>query len=255
MNLNHKIFGDGPPLIILHGLFGMLDNWQTLARRWAEQYTVILVDQRNHGRSPHTEEHTYPLMANDLMEFMGFKGIYEANIMGHSMGGKTAMQFAQYHPEMVNKLIVVDIAPKIYQAGHNVIFEALTRFPLQEINDRKAADAWLAKRIPEASVRQFLLKNLTRDKTTGGYRWKMNLPVLQDHYQDVLLNIEEGDVFEEPALFIRGDRSHYVQDEDILTILDLFLNARVETIADAGHWVHAEQPEILFQLVSDFLAE
>ena len=254
MDLNHKIFGEGPPLIIMHGLFGMLDNWQTLGKRWAEDYTVILVDLRNHGRSPHTEVHDYPSMATDLMEFMGRKGLYQAHILGHSMGGKTAMQVALHYPDFVDKLIVVDIAPKSYQGGHEIILEALQELNLSTVTERDEADAALQARIDSYGIRQFLLKNLSRKKN-GGYRWKMNLPVLVDHYEDVLANIEDGEAFEGPALFVRGDRSRYVPDEDIPEILDLFPFARVETITEAGHWVHAEQPDALFETVSAFLAE
>jgi esterase len=252
MDLKHKVFGHGPPLIILHGLFGTLDNWQTLARRWAEDFTVLIVDQRNHGRSPHSEAHTYPLMAQDLQTFMQRNGLPMAHILGHSMGGKTAMQFALHHPDMIDKLVVVDMAPKAYPGGHTTILKALNALDLTTLEERQQADAQLALSIPEKSVRQFLLKNLTRNPK-GGYRWKINLPVLTRHYPDMIVNIDLDDVLEKPTLFVRGDRSDYVEDEDILTILDYFPLARLETISPAGHWVHAEQPDKLYQVVRDFL--
>jgi pimeloyl-ACP methyl ester carboxylesterase len=252
MELKHKVFGHGPPLIILHGLFGTLDNWQTLAKRWATEFTVLIVDQRNHGRSPHSDAHTYPLMAQDLQEFMQRNGLPMAHILGHSMGGKTAMQFALHHPDMIDKLVVVDMAPKAYPGGHTTILKALNALDLHTLEDRQQADAQLTLSIPQKGVRQFLLKNLTRSPE-GGYRWKINLPVLTNHYSDMIRNIDLDDVLEKPTLFIRGDRSDYVEDEDILTILDYFPLARLETISPAGHWVHAEQPDKLYQIVRDFL--
>lgn len=252
MQLNYKLFGQGPPLIILHGFMGMLDNWQTLGRRWAEHYTVLLIDQRNHGRSPHTAEHSYTAMAEDLHEFMTQNGLYQAHILGHSMGGKTAMQFALQYPDMVNKLVVVDIAPKTYPGGHETIIEALNSFSPADIIERSEADDALAKYIDERGIRQFLLKNLSR-RPEGGYRWKMNLPTLTQDYPNILLNVELDDVLEQPSLFVRGGNSSYVQDDDMLTILDHFPQASLETITHAGHWVHAEQPKILQGIVSDFL--
>ncbi|MEM1215193.1 MAG: alpha/beta fold hydrolase [Bacteroidota bacterium] len=254
MELNFKTFGQGPPLVILHGLFGTLDNWQTLAKRWATDYTVVLVDQRNHGRSPHLPVHDYPRMAEDLKAFLDRNWMYKVHLLGHSMGGKTAMQFALQHPEMVEKLVVVDITPKAYTGGHEVILEALRTLPIDEVTDRKMADAFLAQNIAEVGIRQFLLKNLMREKT-GGYRWKMNLPVLLEYYPAILANIDSEETFDEPTLFIRGARSHYVQDSDWSGVLAYFPTAQLATVAAAGHWVHAEQPGKLFDLVAAFLAE
>lgn len=252
MQLNYKSFGQGPPLIILHGLFGTLDNWQTLAKRWAEHYTVFIIDQRNHGRSPHLDEHNYQLMAEDLHDFMNANWMYEANILGHSMGGKTAMQFAMLYPDMVDKLVVVDIAPKAYVGGHETILEALETLPLNDLENRKAADAFLAQKIDNFGVRQFLLKNLTREKT-GAYRWKMNLAVLIENYQAILSNIATEDTFDGECLFVRGQKSAYIKDEDFDLIHRTFPQAQIATIANAGHWVHAEQPQALFEEVSRFL--
>ncbi len=254
MQLNHKTFGQGPPLLILHGLFGTLDNWQTLGKRWAEHYTVVLIDQRNHGRSPHLDAHSYPLMAEDLKAFMEANWMYEATLLGHSMGGKTVMQLATTYPDMVEKMVVVDIGPKSYPGGHELIIQALNDLPLAKINDRKEADAFLAERIDDFGVRQFLLKNLTREKS-GGYRWKMNLPVLTRDYEAILQNVEAEEIYDGPSLFVRGGKSNYVQDEDLTTIHEHFPAANLVTIPNAGHWVHAEQPQALFDVVSSFLAE
>ena len=186
MELNHKTFGQGEPLVILHGLFGTLDNWQTMARRFAENYTVILVDQRNHGRSPHLPGHSYELLANDLKEFLEANWIYEANILGHSMGGKTAMQFAMDFPDMVEKLVVVDMGIKEYPAGHNEIFEALFSLDVSKLESRSVAQKHLVSKINNLGVVQFLMKNLSRKKE-GGFQWKMNLQALYENYEKILL--------------------------------------------------------------------
>lgn len=253
MELNYKSFGQGDPIVILHGLFGTLDNWQTIAKTLAEHFTVYIVDQRNHGRSPHFETMNYTLMADDLREFMENNWMFKAHILGHSMGGKTAMQFAADHPEMVEKLIVVDIGPQTYPDGHQTIFEALFALDLSQIESRKDADEFLASRITDFGVRQFLLKNLTKDKESGGYRWKMNLPVLHERYQDILTEIELSPPFHKDTLFVRGGRSNYVRDEDIPGIMAKFPNAQVKTIAEAGHWVHAEAADEFVQVIMDWL--
>lgn len=254
MQLNYKSFGQGEPIIILHGLFGTLDNWQTIAKQLAESHSVFIIDQRNHGRSPHTEEHTYQAMADDLHEFMTSHWMYGATVIGHSMGGKTAMQFALSYPDMVDKLVVVDIAPVAYEGGHQAIFEALFDLKVDTVESRSAADDFLKSRIPEYCTRQFLLKNLTREKT-GGFKWKMNLEVLHEHYQDILGAIESDHAFENPTLFIRGGTSDYIKDEYWSEILDLFPFAQLETVENAGHWVHAAAPEELLTIVRKFLDE
>jgi len=252
MNLNYKEYGQGDPIIILHGLFGTLDNWQTIARKLAKNYSVFLIDQRNHGRSSHTDAIDYPLMAADLHEFMLEMGMYQAHIIGHSMGGKTAMQFALEYPDMVDKLVIVDITPKAYVGGHQTIFEALFSLDLDKLKNRKEADAILSERIDEFGVRQFLLKNLTREKE-GTYKWKMNLPVIHKHYEDILAAIESDYPFEKSTLFIKGEKSNYITEEDIPLIQSLFPEAKLETVEDAGHWVHAEKPKELLEMVTNFL--
>lgn len=248
MRLHYKSFGQGDPIVILHGLFGTLDNWQTIAKQLAEQYTVYIVDQRNHGRSPHLDEMNYHLMAEDLKTFMESQWMYKAHIVGHSMGGKTAMQFALEYPEMVDTLVVIDIAPKTYVDGHSSIFEALMSIDLNRLESRNQAEDELRKRIPDYGVRQFLLKNLTRSKS-GGFIWKMNLPVLHKHYSDILQATTGDMAFEGRTLFIRGSRSDYILPEDEPNILSLFPNARIETVRNAGHWVHAEAPAALLALL------
>ncbi len=254
LELNYKSFGQGDPVIILHGLFGTLDNWQTLARKLGEQFTVYLVDQRNHGRSPHDPEHTYTALAEDLHHFMESHWMFKAHIIGHSMGGKTAMTFAKLYPDMVDKLVVVDIAPKAYAGGHEEIFRALQSVDLPNISARSDADEQLQQRIPEKSIRQFLLKNLSRDKD-GGYRWKMNLAALWDHYKDVLQMPLAGHPFEGDTLFIRGEKSNYILDEDQPLLANEFPGSQLKTIPGAGHWVHAEAPGQLLGLLEQFLSQ
>lgn len=252
MELNYKSLGQGEPLLILHGLFGTLDNWQTLAKSWAEDYLVYLIDLRNHGRSPHVDSLNYPAMAEDLSEFMEQNWIHKAHVLGHSMGGKVAMELALTYPDLVDKLIVVDIAPRPYAPGHDDVFAALFAVDLQKLESRQEAEAILEKYLDEWGVRQFLLKNLSRTKE-GAYEWKMNLPVIHRDYARILESPTESDPFEGPTLFIRGEKSRYVKDEDMLRIQELFPRSTLNTVPDTGHWVHADQPEVLKKLVVDFL--
>lgn len=253
LELNYKSFGEGFPVVILHGLFGTLDNWQTIARKLADQYAVYILDQRDHGRSPHTDIIDYPHLAYDLQAFLESNWIYKAHIIGHSMGGKTAMRFALDYPDRVEKLVIVDIAPKAYPGGHETIFDALLGLPLNDIKSRQDAEAYLESRVPEWGVRQFLLKNLTRN-AEGDFAWKMNLSLIHQHYNDILAGIESATPFEGPTWFIRGARSNYITDADWPQITRLFPAAQLITIADAGHWVHAEQPERLLEVVEGALA-
>lgn len=252
MELNYKEFGQGEPLIILHGLFGTSDNWQTLAKQFAENYTVFILDLRNHGRSPHEDEFNYKVMAEDLKEFMESHWIYEARVIGHSMGGKTAMQFALDYPDMVEKLVVVDIANQKYEGGHESIFNALLSLDLNKIENRKMADDFLKNQIEDFGVRQFLLKNLTRNKE-GQYEWKMNLPIIYKNYQAILNKIEGDEPFENATLFIKGGLSKYITDDNFTTTQQLFLNAKLKKIENVGHWVHAEAPKELLQVIEEFL--
>lgn len=251
MNLNFKEFGQGDPIIILHGLFGMLDNWQTLAKQFAENYSVYILDQRNHGKSPHAEQFDYPTLATDLQEFMEQNWIYKAHLIGHSMGGKTVMQFAVDYPDLVDKLVVVDAAPVKYEGNHYDIFDALLSLDLSKNESRSEIDEALSAKIPEFGVRQFLLKNLKRQKE--GYQFKMNLEAIYKNYDNILAGIESGDSFDGDTLFIRGGKSNYVLENHHQAIFDLFPNAKIETVEGAGHWVHADKPKELLELVLNFL--
>jgi esterase len=254
VELNYKSFGQGEPVIILHGLFGTLDNWQTIAKALADDYLVFIVDQRNHGRSPHLDDMSYPLLAEDLRDFMESHWMFRAHIIGHSMGGKTAMQFALHYPDMVDKLAVIDMAPKTYPGGHETIIQALLDLDIDRVENRQDAEAFLARRIETPAVLQFLLKNITRNHG-GRYSWKMNLPAIHRNYAAILQAVEADTPYDGPALFLRGSRSDYVLPQDEPGIKSLFPKARIETVEDAGHWVHAEAPDLVIEKLRGFLKE
>jgi len=250
--LHYKTFGTGPHLVILHGLFGMLDNWQTLARKWGQTHTVTLFDLRNHGRSFHATEMSYALMAEDVATTLEALSIDRCCLLGHSMGGKVAMQTALTYPDLVEKLIVADITPRRYRPGHNDVFAALEAFDPKMVTDRKIAAELMSTYVSSRAVQLFLLKNLARDG--GSYKWRMNLPAIRAAYDHLIGGVgRAGDTFTGPALFVRGAKSGYVQDDDLPLIEELFPRATLATIVGAGHWLHAERPEELLALVNDFI--
>lgn len=252
MTLNYKTYGTGDPIIILHGLFGMLDNWQTIAKALAETHMVYLIDQRNHGKSPHVDSHSYEEMAEDLLSFMESNWIYEATIIGHSMGGKTAMQFALNYPDFAERLIVVDIAPGQAKRGHDDVFDALFSLDLDKVENRKEAEAVLSEKMEDQGVRQFLLKNLSRKKE-GGYRWKMNLPVLHQQYENILKPILGSEAYEKDTLFIKGGRSKYISEASEEEMKALFPHYVIKTVEKSGHWVHAEAPNETIEIIRSFI--
>jgi pimeloyl-ACP methyl ester carboxylesterase len=251
--LNHKIFGQGDPIIILHGLFGMLDNWQTIAKKLAKEYMVVLVDQRDHGKSAHTEEFNYQLLAEDLREFMEENWMHEAHIIGHSMGGKTAMQFAMENSDMIEKLIIVDIGPKAYPARHDTIFKALREVEIDKVKTREEVEDSISKYIDDKGVRLFLMKNLQRKKE-GGFRWKMNLELLYKEYPNIIDTIKSDGTVDVETLFIYGSKSNYIVPSEIEDIKKIFPQSTFEQV-DAGHWIHAEKPEEMLELVYRFLKD
>lgn len=253
MRLHFEVHGNGPPLFILHGLFGSLENWRTMARRFSTKFQVYSIDQRNHGQSPHSAEMTYELMAEDLAELVRATKLQRVNVLGHSMGGKTAMQFALSHPEAVERLVVVDIAPKLYPPYHREIIEALLAVDISKVRNRTDLDAALAGRIPEAGVRRFLVKD-AKEKD-GSFHWQMNVHGIARGYDNLALPPSGETPFTGPTLFLRGEKSDYVTDEDGAGIRRLFPNARIETVLGASHWVHVEKPEPFFRIVRDFLLE
>lgn len=253
MQLNHKQHSDrGAPLLILHGLFGSLSNWNWHARKWSEHFTVYALDLRNHGNSPHADSMTYPEMAADVLQFLDDHGIDSCHLLGHSMGGKVAMQLAMEQPSRVRSLMVADIAPVAYEAGeHDSIFAGLAAIDPARISTRQEADAALVDQVEDEQVRLFLLSNLQRHGT-GGYEWRINLPALEACYEDLRAGLEEGR-YEGPVLFLKGDKSAYVKDEHRDVILSRFPRAQVRVLMQAGHWLHAEKPESFNRLVTEFI--
>lgn len=244
--------GSGHPLIILHGLFGMLDNWLTIGKRLSADFEVIIADQRNHGRSPHNKEMDYHLMADDVHELIEEVGIGKSHILGHSMGGKTAMQLAFDHPGLIEKLVVVDILPSRYPGSHDVLFESMCKLKPEEIKSRQEAETLLSEDIHDIAIRQFLLKNLKRNDK-GQFGWKMNLSAIRNNYNALLGEIEFNWPFNGKALMIKGALSPYVPENRIPDLYEYFPNIDIVTIQDAGHWVHAEQPELFLKSVQSFL--
>jgi len=252
MQLYFKESGQGRAVILLHGLFGSSDNWHHIALKLAEEFHVFSVDQRNHGQSPHNGEMNFPVMAGDVNEFMMARGLETAVVIGHSMGGKTAMQFALQFPARVEKLIVSDMAPRAYAPAHEKIFAALLALDLKSFSARQQIEDALAPEIPNLVLRRFLLKNLGRN-STGEFFWKINLRSLAENYPQLGEPISAVAPFAKPALFIRGGKSNYLKAEDEALIRELFPQAQIETLAEASHWVHADQPDEFLRLVQAFL--
>lgn len=251
LNLHYQSFGEGEPLIILHGLLGTLDNWQSCARILSHTYHVITVDQRNHGHSPHSDEFSYEAMTLDLLQLIDTLKLDDVLLMGHSMGGKTAMKFAQNYPDYVKKLIVVDIGPKAYPFHHQIIFEGISAIDFNKVKSRGEVEEILKLYIPNTAERQFILKNLYW-KNKGELAWRFNLDAINSQIDIIGKNINDG-MFEKPSLFIKGELSSYIQNSDIESIKIIFPLAKFLTIPNAGHWVHAAQPELFTSAVKDFL--
>jgi len=261
VELNHRISGQGEPLILLHGLFGSLENLGGIARRLEDNWQIHALDERNHGSSPHSDEMNYPAMAADIIAYMDAQGLGQATILGHSMGGKVAMQVALSYPQRVKAIIVADIAPVTYHPRHDDILEGMKSLDLNGVKSRKQADERLAEFVEIPGVRQFLLKNLERipaeEQTDSDiiFRWRLNLPVIDAHYQN-LADAPEGDgPFEGPVLFIKGADSAYIQEKHQDTIRRLFPNAELKIIEGAGHWLHAEKADTFATLCRRFLEQ
>lgn len=253
MKLFFRKIGAGEPLIILHGLLGASDNWLTIGRQLAERHTVYLLDMRNHGRSPHSKEFHYVIMAADVNEFMLDHEIHSAVLIGHSMGGKVAMHLALDYPHKINKLVVVDIAPKAYPLPYfKNIIETLAKVDLSGVKRRKEVEAQIAPNIPDPVVRNFLLKNLVRGKGNT-FSWKVNLAALLDNVDMLSGEIYREEIFSNPALFVRGGNSNYVLDEDIPLIKTKFPRAEFVTIPGAGHWLHVDAPEKFMEELLAFM--
>ena len=253
MKLFSKKYGDkGQDLIVIHGLFGMSDNWNTLGKKFSKYCRVHLIDLRNHGRSPHSDEFSYEVMCGDVLEYMQDNNIINPIILGHSLGGKVAMKFAFTHTDKIEKLIVADMAPRRYDTDfHQNLLSTLYRLPLDNFEKREEIDKLLASTYEDKGMRLFLLKNLYRNKKKE-FSWRFNIDVLLEKVS----NIQEADfikgVCDVPALFIRGGNSNYITTEDELIINKHFSDFSIATIDGAGHWLHAENPELFYSEVIEF---
>ena len=254
MELKYREYGQGQPLIILHGLFGQSDNWNTLAKRFADNdFRVFTIDQRNHGLSPHSSVWHYQAMAEDLNEFIKAHQLHQPIIIGHSMGGKTVMFFELLFSHIAKQLVVVDIAPKAYEPHHNVVLQALNAVDLNSITTRKEAEAVLNEYITDFGTKQFLLKNIYwKDDESKRMAWRFNLETITKEHNNISVEIPDG-TSDTDTLFIRGEKSNYILDSDLDLIKQHFSRYQLKTIANSGHWVHAEQPDAFFNCVMAFI--
>jgi esterase len=243
--------GQGQPVVLIHGLFGSLENLGMIARQLQAEFDVISVDQRNHGRSPHSAEMSYPLMAEDLAQTLDQLGLSRVALLGHSMGGKTAMEFALRYPERVSHLILADISPVVSQARHLDILQALQAVDFDVCLDRKQVDAALKTGIPDAGTRAFLLRSLQKNHQTLGWRFALS-EIASNYYQVLAAPVASGP-FTGPTLFIKGGNSDYLLPAHQSVIQQLFPAAKAKVIAGTGHWLHAEKPAIFARICRDFL--
>lgn len=256
-SLGNQTTNKAQPLVLLHGLFGSGDNWGTVAKHLSQQYQVVSVDLRNHGRSPHSHSQNYHNMAGDLLELCDALDLDRIHLLGHSMGGKVAMQFATDHPDRVEKLIVVDMAPRAYADAHTHLIDAMLAVDLSTMQSRGEVDKALNSRIPQAMVRQFLLMNLVKsdlNQEEAKLTWRINLPALRTNYPNLIQAVCENARYEKTCLFIRGEQSDYVLDQDIAQIKNHFTQAEFADLP-TGHWIHAEQPQAFIATVEKFLKE
>lgn len=251
--LYSKIEGEGKPLLILHGFLGMSDNWKTLGTQFASDgFQVHILDLRNHGRSFHSDVFTYEAMVQDVFEYCQANQLNGIDIIGHSMGGKVAMLFAATYPETVDKLIVADIAPKYYPQHHQDILAGLNAVDFSVKPSRNEVEAVLTTYIPDFGTRQFLMKNLYWIEP-GQLAFRFNLPVFNTNLEAIGKELDADLIFKNPALFIRGGASRYILDSDFENIKKHFPNSEIETIPNVGHWLHAENPKMFYELSMAFL--
>ena len=253
MLLHSNIIGEGKPFVILHGFLGMSDNWKTLGSQFSEQgFQVHLVDQRNHGRSFHDDEFNYEVLAEDLRHYCNENNLTDIVLLGHSMGGKTAMLCATLYPELVSKLLVADISPRFYPVHHDAILNGLSALDFDTIKSRGEADIVLSDYVSDFGTRQFLLKNLYWVEK-GQLGLRINLEVLKNEVSEIGESLPSYAMFEKDTMFLRGDRSEYIGVGDEAIIKNHFLKSEVVTISNAGHWLHAENPKDFFEAVINFV--
>ncbi|MFO8066968.1 MAG: alpha/beta fold hydrolase [Bacteroidales bacterium] len=254
MELNYKKLGDGPPVIILHGLFGMLDNWITIGKKLSDDFTIYLVDQRNHGRSGKSDIFNYQAMSDDLLEFTDKHNINSSHLIGHSMGGKTIMQFAFDYPEKVNKLIVADISPSATENKHEMIINAMNAVDLAQQKSRSDVEKILSKDIRSERLLQFLMKNLYW-KNKNEFGWKTNLDAVINNMEEIGKEIIPDKPYTGQALFIKGGRSDYITLNEMHIIKKYFPYAEIKTINGATHWLHADKPREFYHILKAFLSQ
>jgi esterase len=266
MELFYRNFGEGPPLIIVHGLYGASDNWLSIGKALSTDFDVYLIDQRNHGQSPHAEIHNYQVMKDDLIAFMDRHDLRKAILVGHSMGGKTVMFLAEAYPERVDYLIVIDIAPTTCHPDdhssqartHTEILNGILSVDFSLVKKREDVNDQLARTIHSSKIRSFLMKNVSRDKE-GHYGWKLNASVIGKELGSIFEGLDPGKyshgkgITGFPVLFIRGEKSDYISDDCIPDIKQIFPMAEIATIPQAGHWIHVEQPDLLIKTIRYFL--
>jgi esterase len=252
MKLFRQKLGSGPPLVIVHGLFGSGDNWMTHAKYFAEQFEVFLLDLRNHGHSPHHPDMNFQVMADDLLEFFAEEGLRDVCLVGHSLGGKVSLKFAQEHAFLLSKLVVIDIGIRAYKPHHQHIFDTIGKLDLQLFKTRSEVEKVITPGIEDKATIQFLLKNLYW-KDQGQLAWRFNLPVLEENIANMTVGLPSEPEIETETLFIRGANSNYIKDEDIPDIQTLVPHSEFVTIEGAGHWVHAESPELFRNALAQFL--
>jgi len=254
MKLFYRESGEGRPLVVLHGLFGSSDNWMSVAKELALTNKLYVLDARNHGQSPHDDEFNYTVMADDLKEFLEEHQIIDPVLIGHSMGGKTIMRFAVKFPDIASRLIIVDISPRFYGRHHDTILDGLNSIDLTSLKTRGEADEILAKYVGDIGVRQFLLKSLYRD-SEGRFQWRINLSIIQEKIENIGEALPPGTTISIPTLFIKGSESGYIEEKDVKMIEEHFTDYRIQTVEGASHFVHAEKPIEVINLIRTFIGE
>jgi len=241
-------------MIILHGVFGSSDNWFSIGKSLAENWKVYLIDQRNHGQSFHSDVFNYSVMANDINSFIQKKNIGSPVVLGHSMGGKVAMQLALNQPNLIKSLVIVDIAPKKYPVHHKQLLDGLLSIDLKNVSSRQDLELHISRFENDSTVRQFLMKNVGRDQNSN-FKWKLNLNSISNNLDKLSEALDYVNPYHAKTLFIKGDNSDYINNEDEDLIRQIFPNAKISSIANAGHWVQADQPEQFIKIVEDFLSD
>ncbi len=241
-----------PVLMIIHGLFGSLDNWQSLAKKWSESFRVISVDVRNHGRSFHSDDMKFESLVIDLHRIIGHESVKKLHLLGHSMGGKIAMEFAAIYPDLIDSLIIVDVSPYPYPPHHTEVFDMLQAIDLRSLSSRVEIEKEVRNRIDNESVIQFMMKNIRRNESTLTFEWKFNLSVLSRDYLYLIQRLPSQG-FNGRTLFIGGEESKYITKETSLYLFDLYPKAILEYVSNAGHWVHADNPSEFYDKVTSFI--